>query len=311
MKRWLPAILLLLIPTGTAFAWELALPDSVRVAGPNVRLGDLVGGPMPTAAKDLVVQSGRRPGTCETLSRRSLLRLLVTNGLAGGVRLSGASACNVLVEGSEIVATELTGRIRAALQGCISPQPAGAPAPWLELDVPDLPVHLTGDPRIAVKKERDLQPGRNQVRVTIASADRTQDVPVGVVLHAYGEVPTARRAIARDVALKPDLFDWEWRDLAEESGELVQGRDAVLGTSSARELAAGQMLRPDHCKATPLVEIGDSVELTILRGAVTASVRAFARQAGTLGQTIPVRNELTGRLVNARVTGPGLVEWRR
>ncbi len=56
---------------------------------------------------------------------------------------------------------------------------------------------------------------------------------------------------------------------------------------------------------------GDAVEMTVIRGTVTVTVRATARQPGCLGQTIPVRNELNGRLVNARVAGPGLVEWRR
>ena len=41
------------------------------------------------------------------------------------------------------------------------------------------------------------------------------------------------------------------------------------------------------------------------------TVRALARQAGCLGQIIPVRNEMNGRLVNARVLGSGSVEWRR
>ena len=49
----------------------------------------------------------------------------------------------------------------------------------------------------------------------------------------------------------------------------------------------------------------------MIRGSVAVTLRCVARQPGTLGQTIPVRNELNGQLVNARVAGPGLVEWRR
>ena len=84
-----------------------------------------------------------------------------------------------------------------------------------------------------------------------------------------------------------------------------------MGASPTRNLKAGDYLRQSDLKETPIILAGDSVELRVNRGQVVVSVRALARQNGCLGQTIPVRNELTGRLVNARVAGPGLVEWRR
>jgi flagella basal body P-ring formation protein FlgA len=40
---------------------------------------------------------------------------------------------------------------------------------------------------------------------------------------------------------------------------------------------------------------------------VAAVVRAECRQDGLLGETVSVRNKLNGRLVVARVAGPGTV----
>ena len=75
-------------------------------------------------------------------------------------------------------------------------------------------------------------------------------------------------------------------------------------------MTAGDQLRAGDLKPIPAIRAGDMVDLEIQRGGLTVTVRGLARQAGCLGQTIPVRNELNGRLVNARVKGPGLVEWR-
>ncbi len=100
-------------------------------------------------------------------------------------------------------------------------------------------------------------------------------------------------------------------DLAEQGNGLVTSRVALAGNSVARSLQLGDSLRISDLKQSPVVQAGDQVELLIRRGQIVVSARAYARQDGCQGQTIPVRNELTGRLVNARVCGPGQVEWRR
>ena len=117
--------------------------------------------------------------------------------------------------------------------------------------------------------------------------------------------------MGRDQPLDEGQFEWRWVDLSEIPGGMVACRDQLRGASAARTMRAGDPLRTSDLKPTPVIRAGDPVELIVQRGGVSVSVRAMARQAGCLGQTIPVRNEMTGRLVNARVAGPGLVEWRR
>jgi flagellar basal body P-ring formation protein FlgA len=311
MTRWITILIAMLTWTGSSLAWDLALPDSVVVQGPVVRLGDVATGAIPTAVKGLQIQNQRRPGTVESISRRTILRQLVSNGLAAGVRFRGSETCRIFTSGQEIPATDLTREILSLLEDLIPSSHPGAPESWIEIQVPDLPICLSENPLVHVRGAKALEPGRNQVRVAIESANQVQEVPVSVVLHTFAETAVVSRNIERDQPLDAEMFHWEWKDLALESGEYALNRNAVLGFSSARSLKAGQGLKSTDLKQTPLVRVGDPVELTIFRGSVTATVRAFARQAGCLGQTIPVRNELTGRLVNARVAGAGLVEWRK
>ncbi|MBE0565132.1 MAG: flagellar basal body P-ring formation protein FlgA, partial [Krumholzibacteria bacterium] len=167
------------------------------------------------------------------------------------------------------------------------------------------------DWRLEVERTRPLEPGRNAVRFELVDGPRREAFPGTVVLHAYAEIPTARLAVPREAPLGPDQFTWTWRDLAELPAGAVVGRESLAGAAAARTLAAGDELRSSDLREIPLVRAGDVVDLRVLRGNVAVTVRCTARQAGCLGQTIPVRNELNGRLVNARVAGPGLVEWRR
>jgi flagella basal body P-ring formation protein FlgA len=143
------------------------------------------------------------------------------------------------------------------------------------------------------------------------NGNRRESFPATVILHQFGEVARAVKDLSREQPVHENLFTWQWQDLADLERGLAIGRSSVTGASLTRNLPAGANLREADLKETPLILAGDPVELQVRRGQVAVTVRAFARQNGCLGQTIPVRSELTGRLVNARVAGPGLVEWRR
>ena len=91
---------------------------------------------------------------------------------------------------------------------------------------------------------------------------------------------------------------------------LITCREALLACSAATNIKPGHVLRQTDVKNTPVIFAGDSVDLCITRGSLEVVVKGVARQAGGLGQVIPVRNSLNGQLVNATVAGQGIVQWR-
>lgn len=303
--------LLLLLPVPAARAWTVVLPDSATVASAVVRLGDIVLEPVPAeAAAVLVAEAG--PGDAMALvTRQGVLRRLVAASLADGVRLTGATRCRVRFGGRPLDPAALQVEAERLLAALLPAAPAGAPPPSCEVTLPAGPSAVNGDWRLTCPRREPLPPGRSQVQLELTDGWQARSVPVTVIVHAHGEVPVARAAIARGTALAEGQFEWSWADLAALPPGLVSGRHQLAGQSAARDLRAGETPRAADLKPTPVVLAGDLVELLVQRGAVQASVRALARQSGSLGQTIPVRNELTGRLVNARVAGPGRVEWRR
>lgn len=298
-------------PVFPAWGWNLVLPDTVVLDKDLALLGDLASGPVPAGVQDLVVRAGLQPNTVVAVSRQDILRRLVTAGRARGVSLSGASHCQIVFHGRDLEEGDLQQEVRRVLQPLVPPSFPGAPDSWFELDLPDTRLAVVDDWNAQTDRTEPFEPGRNLVRIEIVSGDRRESFPAAVILHQFGEVGRVRNNLPRDNPLDENMFDWNWRDLADLAGGLSVGRTSIQGTSPTRNLRAGDYLRQADLEETPVILAGDSVELRVQRGQVVVTVRAFARQNGCLGQTIPVRSELTGRLVNARVAGPGLVEWRR
>lgn len=312
-KILVPALILMASagPVCAAVNWNLALPDTVVLERDVATLGDLAAGPVPANVQDLVIRAGLKPNGVVPVSRKDILRRLVTAGLARGVRLTGAEQCHLVFAGTEVTPENLREQVSRHLQKLVPQAYPGAPDSWFELDLPAVNLAAAGSWSVESERTESLTPGRNLVRVTMVDHDRKESVTATVTLHRFGEVGRMRSDIKRDSALEEAMFAWEWRDLAELDRGIAVDRNSIQGFSCTRNLRAGQYLRESDLKATPIVLAGDPVELQVRRGQVAVTVRAFARQNGCLGQTIPVRSEMTGRLVNARVAGPGIVEWRR
>lgn len=311
-----PAALLVILASGPTYGQEvwtgnLVLVESARVTSGEVCLQDVAVGELPAELSSLLLTAGGAPGQSIEISRRLILRKLVQAGLAAGVNLGGATSCRVHFAGQPIAWDSWQERVDAALGDLVPPQADGAPDAWLETNVPLPSRGVQGDWRLALLSTEKLSPGRNLVRAAVVSREGREELTIQATLHAYGQVGRARAELDRDAPLRPENFNWEWVDLADSHHGLVLGADSLTGQSLKRTLAAGDLLRRTDLRETPVVRAGDPVELRASRGQVSVTIRAYARQSGVLGQVIPVRNELTGRLVNARIAGPGLVEWRR
>ncbi len=302
----------LVLTGGAASAWVLELPAELEVAGPVVTLGDVTGGAtMPDEAADLVLVGKGLPGRTYRVTRRGLLRKLSGRRLADDVVLRGAETCVLTVTGTTVNGDVLKGALAAVLQPWLPASDDGSPASAVavEGELPD--VAVGSEWSLELVNPGRLTPGRNLVPVKVASAGHAVRFTATVRCHAYGEVPRLRTALRKGDPLLEEHVVWEWRNLSQVPNGAVVGRDALTGMCAARSLTAGDELREADLKRTPLVRQGDPVELVLGRGGVEVTLRATARQDGAAGQVVSVRNELDGRLVTARVTGPGRVSWRK
>jgi flagella basal body P-ring formation protein FlgA len=294
-----------------ATSWTLVLRDQVTLPVAEVKLAKLVAEPVPAAAGQLVVLGAARPGSTVEVDRRLVLRRLVEAGLANNVRCAGALCCRVIFRGQALSGGEVVAWLEDQLTAWLPASPPVAPPPWLEVELRMPPLAVTGQRQLALVEPRRLQAGRNLVPFKIVDGERTTRLTATVLCHLHGEVARAKRDLQQDEQATPELFVWEWQDLCGVERGVVVGREALGGQSMRRSVSAGRLLRVLDLEETPAIRQGDPVELYLHRGEVWVTVRARARQDGRLGQIITVRNELNGKLVTGRVTGPGVVEWRR
>jgi flagella basal body P-ring formation protein FlgA len=292
-------------------AWVLELRESVQADGPVVRLADLALGDLPAEAAALVVSSGGKPGEERVLSRRGILRQLVTARLAATVTCRGAESCTVRFAGERVEAATIESGLLASLRPWTPAGPESGPATWLELGA-DLPAPvLDGDWSLTVDEPKPLVPGRNLVRCTLRDTRRTIRFTATVVCHQYAEQGRARVRLAPEQPLDAGLFVWEWTDRIHAEQGAVLDRGEIAGRVAAAEIRVGDILRGAQLRRPPLVRQGETVELVLGRGGVEVVVRGIAREDGADGDEIYVRNELDGRLVRGRVTGLNRVAWGR
>jgi flagella basal body P-ring formation protein FlgA len=296
----------------SALPWTLDLPSRATVFGSTARLADLVeadgiGAALPPDAAQLAVAAGGTPGQTRVISARGILRQLVLAGLADGVRMAGAEKCTLQFSGAELSADSVLARVTAALKPLLPTSAPQAPPPRLEVSLAASRFPADGDWAVTVDRTEPLTPGVNLVGVTIVTGERRHHVAARITLHVFALTAVATRRISPDRPVPADALVWGWRDLAlTPEGAVVDSVD-VVGMVSTAEVRAGEVLRRRHLVSAPLVRSGELVDLVIRRGSVSVSVRGSCRQDGRLDDVVSVRNEVTGKLIAGRVTGPGLV----
>jgi flagella basal body P-ring formation protein FlgA len=295
----------------TAHAWVLELREAWTTDGAVVRLGDVATGELPAAAAALVLAAGGTPGGTLTLDRGAVLRRLVTERLAAEVVCRGPEHCVVTFAATRLDPARIENVLRDALAAWLPPAAPDAPPTTLDI-AGELPSPaLDGDWTLTLIEPRTLLAGRNLVRARIDAGRGAARFTATVVCHVHGEIARALADLPPGRPLDGELLAWEWCDLASLRGGELVGRAAAAGMNCVAPVAAGAILRQAAVRRTPLVTAGQRVELVLDRGGVSVTTMAVAREDGAGGEQISVRNELDGRLVRARVEGPGRVAWNR
>lgn len=309
---WLPILLLAALAAPmTAHAWVLELREAWTTDGAVVRLGDVATGELPAAAAALVLAAGGTPGGTLTLDRGAVLRRLVTERLAAEVVCRGPEHCVVTFAATRLDPARIENVLRDALAAWLPPAAPDAPPTTLDI-AGELPSPaLDGDWTLTLIEPRTLLAGRNLVRARIDAGRGAARFTATVVCHVHGEIARALADLPPGRPLDGELLAWEWCDLASLRGGELVGRAAAAGMNCVAPVAAGAILRQAAVRRTPLVTAGQRVELVLDRGGVSVTTMAVAREDGAGGEQISVRNELDGRLVRARVEGPGRVAWNR
>jgi len=257
------------------------------------------------------VVPGGRPGFAADVTRKTILRRLVMAGLAQGVSMRGATSCHIQVNGESVRSTELTDRIRTLMTPHIPADLDGAPAAWFELTAPDVRFATDGQWSVTWPEPRELAPGRQLVTLQLNAVHATQRISASLTLHTYQKTPQPVAPLTRGQTVVAQHLGWVWTDLAKADSDVITDGRALNGMMLARDVGPGQPLRQRDLEPRPMVRRGETVDLLVQRGSVSAVLRAECRQDGRQGQMVSVMNTLTKRPVLACVSAPGVVTLGR
>jgi flagella basal body P-ring formation protein FlgA len=89
--------------------------------------------------------------------------------------------------------------------------------------------------------------------------------------------------------------------------DFVTQIEQVENKQVIRQLESGAILSLRNVVEPTLIKRGDKVIITTTRPDITIRMSGVAMMNGTKGQLISVKNQSSGRIINATVIEPGLV----
>ena len=149
--------------------------------------------------------------------------------------------------------------------------------------------------------------GRVNIKVSCPEENRwSLYVPADIGL--FRPVVVNSSPIAKGSALQRDQLRLREMNISQISGEYFTRYDDVVGLVARRPLNPDEPVLAQQLEPPVVVRRGESVFMTAKSGTLLVRMPGVALTDGREGEQIPVRNQRSQRVVDARVTGPGQVE---
>lgn len=124
----------------------------------------------------------------------------------------------------------------------------------------------------------------------------------------YQEALVTTRSIPRGEALSPDMFTMARREINSLNDPFITSIDEVTGMEITRTTPQGKTLTYSMIKPEEVIKRGDHVTIMFLSGSVQITATGEARQSGSRGESIKVKNLLTNKIITAEVQDEQLVK---
>lgn len=283
------------------------LRPSVSVTGDVVRLGDLFAGAGERA--DVAVARAPAPGRRAVFDARWLYRVARAHGLAW--RPTSLHDQSLVERASLVIDREtIEEHVLAALV------PHGVDPRTAEVEISNrlLRLHVATDSLATVAIEDIAYDRRTRTfgAVVQAPADRplAQRLRITGRVHRIAEVPVPVRRIGRDEVIAAEDVTW----LSVRAGTLprdtIVAAEDLIGQTPRRGLRAGMPVSAVEVQAPVLVPKGELVTIVLATPQMTLTAQGRALEDGSAGEAIRVSNAQSSMVVEAVVTGAGMVAVR-
>ena len=151
-------------------------------------------------------------------------------------------------------------------------------------------------------------PGYGRLRLNLTCPDQPQwTVLVTAQAHVFIQAVVAAQVIERGQLITPAMLAYQEVAVTRQANGLFSDMDEVAGLSAKRRTRSQQVLTRDMLVSPWLVRRSERVTVTASHGDIHASTEGEALQDGRKGMVIRVKNAASGKIIEAKVIGPGAV----
>lgn len=292
----------LLMSTSAAFA-EPALRLEVTVRSEIVTVGDMFDNAGLLAEEGLF--RAPAPGTTGTVTIDDVRRAASLVGL-NEFEAEGIERVRVARPAAIVDAEFLTHLITVDLseRGILAPDMVAE----TRFDDPNLVINAEAvvDPARLINLRYRPQSGEFSARFLVAGRD--EPVDVGGTIELMVEAPHLVDTKPAGTVLTQSDIEMRLVSLATAETSGTARLEDLIGKALARQSRAGMMLKVNDVKPPELVSRNDIVTVFLKTGPMTLTIKGQALSAAAEGDTIPVLNLMSKKILYGRATGAGTIE---
>ncbi|PKM30252.1 MAG: flagella basal body P-ring formation protein FlgA [Gammaproteobacteria bacterium HGW-Gammaproteobacteria-11] len=174
---------------------------------------------------------------------------------------------------------------------------------------PRLRLPLCPEQSLNASLESPAEPvGRVTVRVSCESPTVRWRLFVPAQVSLFQPVLVLTRPLPRHSLISPADIAMLERDVGLLGNAYLTDPQQVVGMRLRRQLGVDTVLAPNVLEQDEVVKRGDKVVISASNPQIDVRMPGEALESGNTGSQIRVRNSRSGRVISARVLGPGQVE---
>jgi flagella basal body P-ring formation protein FlgA len=172
----------------------------------------------------------------------------------------------------------------------------------IRLNLPQCP-----EPLEAFSPTELIKAGRVTIGVRCNNTDKKWSIFTSAIIKTFQNVIVLSQPIQRGEIITRAHLVIERRETSNLRDDFVTQPEQVEGKQVVRQLSEGSILSLKNLVEPKLIKRGDKVIISSTKPEFSIKMSGVAMMDGAKGQLIKVKNQNSGRIINATVIEPGLV----
>lgn len=151
-----------------------------------------------------------------------------------------------------------------------------------------------------------IKPGRTTIGVR-CNSEKRWSIFTSVIIKTYQMVVVSTRPILRGEMITAQHLTVEKRDISNLREDFITEMQQIENKQAVRSLDAGTILSKRYFVEPQIIKKGEQVIISSSKADFSIRMNGIAMMDGVKGQVIRVKNQSSGRIINAIAVEPGLV----